>query len=123
MFNRRIVGSGCIPRCMYTRLRVCSAAQAMRMLPPLISLHSSRLRHRCGESGQSSLGQFFTSTELACVADGTALNSVLFSLSVTPCSINGLLNTRPLLLRMLSDTMCTYSMIVTQKFQLFLFAV
>lgn len=109
MFGRRVASSCGIPANMYTRLHISSAKQAKRMLPPLVpvtSLVSSSVSGGIGLFASFGVGGEVVPSDLSSPAN------ILSLLGMTPRGLLTTINASPLLLRMLSDTMSTYSVIL-----------
>ncbi|KAK7197937.1 hypothetical protein NESM_000748400 [Novymonas esmeraldas] len=109
MFSRRVASSCRIPASMYCRLHISSPQQASRMLPPLVPISSFICRSVSGGTGAFAsvvAGGEFASADLSSPAN------LLSLLGATPQVLLGTLNANPLLLRMISDTMSTYSVIL-----------
>ncbi|KPA82943.1 putative mitochondrial hypothetical protein [Leptomonas pyrrhocoris] len=112
MFGRRVASSCRIPASMYTRLRISSPRQANRMLPPLISV--STLVGRSVSGGANTFASLATGSE-SVPSDLASPSNLLSLLSMSPQALLGVINASPLLLRTISDTMCTYSVLVPHR--------
>ncbi|CAJ1988276.1 conserved [Leishmania donovani] len=109
MFGRRVASCCCIPASMYARLHISSPQQASRMLPPLVPITTSICRSVSGGTG--AFASLVAGSE-AVPADLTSAGNLLSLLGVTPQVLLGAINANTLLLRIISDTMCTYSVIL-----------
>lgn len=108
MFGRRVASSCRIPANMYARLGISSSQQAMRMLPPLVPITTAVSRSVSGGTGV--FASLIAGNEVV-PTDLTSPANILALLGVTPQVLLGAINANPLLLRMISDTMCTYSVL------------
>ncbi|CAJ1022124.1 hypothetical protein, conserved [Leishmania lindenbergi] len=106
MFGRRVASSCRIPASMYARLHISSPQQANRMLPPLVPITTSIYRSVSGGTG--ALAFLGTGSEVV-PANLTSPENLLSLLCVTPQALLGIINANTLLLRIVSDTMWTYS--------------
>ncbi|EPY27268.1 hypothetical protein STCU_00473 [Strigomonas culicis] len=109
MFGRRVASSCGIPKTMYARLGINSAKQANRMLPPLVAIQPSIERIVSGNV--LGLPSALSTCTLAPM-DLAMPPNLLAALGITPQILLSAINANPLLLRMISDTMCTYSVIL-----------
>ncbi|KPI89738.1 hypothetical protein ABL78_1118 [Leptomonas seymouri] len=112
MFGRRIASSCRIPANMYVRLRISSPQQANRMLPPLISINTVVSRHASGGAG---IFVSLAAGSESLPSDLTSPSNLIWLLGMKPQALLGVINASPLLLRMISDTMCTYSVLLPHR--------
>ncbi|KAG5507108.1 hypothetical protein JKF63_05854 [Porcisia hertigi] len=109
MFGRRVASSCRIPANMYARLHISSPQQANRMLPPLVPIATTVCRSVSGGTG--AFASLVAGSDVV-PADLTSPANLLSLLGVAPQVLLGTMNANPLLLRMISDTMSTYSVIL-----------
>ncbi|KAG5480957.1 hypothetical protein LSCM4_06528 [Leishmania orientalis] len=109
MFGRRVASCCGIPANMYARLHISSPQQANRMVRPLVPITTSMCRSVSGGTG--AFASLVAGSEVV-PADLTSPANLLSLIGVTPQVLLGTINANPLLLRMISDTMCTYSVIL-----------
>ncbi|KAL7708433.1 hypothetical protein N2W54_000808 [Lotmaria passim] len=112
MFGRRVASSCRIPATMYTRLRISSPQQASRMLPPLVFVNG--LVSRSVSGGAGTFASLVAGSE-SVPSDLASPSNLVSLLGMTPQALLGVVNASPLLLRMMSDTMCTYSVLLPHK--------
>lgn len=112
MFARRVPGSAAIPRAMFSKLHISSAAQANRMLPPLVVV--SGMMGKSVNCGSGLFSTFLAGSDLV-PADLEALPSMAAVLSAAPQLFFSCMPMNPVLLRMITDTMFTYSVILTSS--------
>lgn len=108
MFGRRVMSSCPIPPSMYARLGINSAQQANRVLPAMVPISSLLSRAALGSAGIAAL---IGGNELV-PADLLSPTNLLASLGISPTALLSTINMSPLMLRMISDTMCRYSVII-----------
>lgn len=107
------MASSCrIPANMYTRLGISSPQQANRMLPTLVSVNTLVSRSVCG--GASTFAALAAGSE-SIPSDLASPANLVSLLGMTPQALLGVINASPLLLRMISDTMCTYSVLTPHR--------
>nr|CCC52506.1 conserved hypothetical protein [Trypanosoma vivax Y486] len=110
MFGRRVVSCCPIPTSMYGALHISSKKQASRLVSPIISLLPSarRVMGKCNTTGTCITGELLStdilSASLLLAATGVPTQQLLVCIA-----------SNPLLLRLISDTMCTYSVLFPHK--------
>ncbi|KAH9589038.1 hypothetical protein LSM04_000878 [Trypanosoma melophagium] len=105
MFGRRVASCCPIPTAMYGALHINSRRQAQRLVPPLVAL-SPRDTRLAGP------GALPLRTDECLPADVTAVPSLSALIGLpTQVLLSGFAS-NPLLIRIISDTMCTYSVLL-----------
>ncbi|KAF8282293.1 hypothetical protein C4B63_157g168c [Trypanosoma cruzi] len=105
MFSRRVSSCCPIPMAMYRALHINNWRQAQRLVPPLVAL-SPRETRAAGTDVFAVQTGAFLSADLAASPSLSALMGL-----PAQAWLNGFL-ANPILLRIISDTMCTYSVLL-----------